>query len=71
MNNKLSFTFWLHDGTQLTVKGDNYAELLGNIDIVFDKVKENTSYYLGCDDETIIEELKEEIDDIEIEEGEC
>ena len=52
-------TFWLIDGTPITLKGETYQELLCEIDNFFDIFKESVTYYLGCNDETIIEEMEE------------
>lgn len=64
-----TFSLWLHDGTCITVKGKTYDELLSNIDIVIDKMKDATTYYLGYSDETIIQELQDEEVDIEVDEN--
>lgn len=55
-----TFTIWLLDGKTITLKGKTYEDLLMEIDNTFDIFKENVSYYLGCDDESIIEEMKEQ-----------
>lgn len=60
------FYLWLPDGKCIMVKGQNYDDLLSNIDIVVDKIKESTTYYLGCNDDTIIEELLEEEVNIDV-----
>lgn len=63
------FYLYLPNGKGIKIKGKTYEDLLQNIDIVFDEVKDSVTYYLGCDDNTVIKKLKyEEIDIEEIEE---
>lgn len=59
-NIKWSYIMYLPEGAEIELVANDYQELLQYIDIVIDKIKENTAYYLGCSDETIIKELKEE-----------
>lgn len=59
-NIKWSYIMYLPEGAEIELVANDYQELLQYIDIVIDKIKENTSYYLGCSDQTIIDELKEE-----------
>lgn len=59
-NRKWSYIMYLPEGAEIELVANDYQELLQYIDIVIDKIKENTSYYLGCSDQTIIKELKEE-----------
>lgn len=54
------FTMWLLDGKAITLQADTYEDLLMEIDNTFDIFKENVSYYLGYDDNSIIEEMKEQ-----------
>lgn len=51
---------YLPDGAEIELVANDYQELLQYIDIVIDKIKEHTTYYLGYDDQTIIDELTEE-----------
>lgn len=51
---------WLPNGTKITLKGKTYDDLLCEIDNFFDIFKENVDYYRGYDDETVIEQAKEE-----------
>ena len=55
-----TFTIWLLDGKSVTLQGKTYEDLLMEIDNTFDIFKENVSYYLGYDDNSIIEEMKEQ-----------
>lgn len=48
------FNLWLHDGKEIIIKGDTYDELLQNIDMFFDIIKDSTAYYLGYDDDEIV-----------------
>lgn len=57
---------WLKYGTEVVLKAKTYEELLMEIDNFFDIYKENTDYYLGYDDKSIIEQAKEEEINIEI-----
>ena len=57
---------YLPEGAEIELVANDYQELLQYIDIAIDKIKENTSYYLGYNDQTIIDELVEEeiLDDL-------
>lgn len=55
-----TFTIWLLDGKEITLKGETYEDLLMEIDNTFDIFKESVSYYLGYDDNSIVEEMKEQ-----------
>lgn len=59
-NRKWSYIMYLPEGAEIELVANDYQELLQYIDIVIDKIKENTSYYLGYNDQTIIDELVEE-----------
>lgn len=59
-NSKWSYIMYLPEGAEIELVANDYQELLQYIDIVIDKIKENTSYYLGYNDQTIIKELKDE-----------
>lgn len=59
-NIKWSYIMYLPEGAEIELVANDYQELLQYIDIVIDKIKENTSYYLGYNDQTIIDELVEE-----------
>lgn len=59
-NSKWYNTMYLPEGAEIELVANDYQELLQYIDIVVDKIKENTSYYLGYNDQTIIDELVEE-----------
>lgn len=59
-NSKWSYIMYLPEGAEIELVANDYQELLQYIDIVIDKIKENTSYYLGYNDQTIIDELVEE-----------
>ena len=59
-NSKWSYIMYLPKGAEIELVANDYQELLQYIDIVIDKIKENTSYYLGYNDQTIIDELIEE-----------
>lgn len=53
---------WLLDGTEVVLEGKTYEDLLCEIDNFFDIFKESVGYYLGYDDNSVIEEaLDEEI----------
>ena len=52
------FTIYLPDGKVIVLMGKTYNDLLCEIDNFFDIFKDNVSYYLGWDDEGIIEEMK-------------
>lgn len=54
------FTIYLLDGKVIALKGKDYEDLLCEIDSFFDIFKESVGYYLGYDDESIIEEMKEQ-----------
>lgn len=54
------FTFWLPEGKQVTVQADDYELLLSEIDRFFDIFKEETAYYLGSSDESVIERAQDE-----------
>lgn len=56
---------WLLDGTEIVLKGKTFDDLLGEIDNFFDIFKESVTYYLGYDDNSIIEQAKEEEINIE------
>lgn len=62
------FSMRLLDGTVITLKGETYEDLLMEIDNTYDVFKDNVSYYLGYDDENIIEEMKEQEINFEVEE---
>ena len=51
-----TFTMWLLDGKEITLKGKTYEDLMCEIDNTLDIFKENVAYYLGADDDSIIEE---------------
>lgn len=55
-----TFTMWLLDGKVITLKGETYEDLMCEIDNTLDIFKENVAYYLGVDDNSIIEEMKEQ-----------
>lgn len=55
-----TFTMWLLDGKVITLKGETYEDLICEIDNALDIFKENVAYYLGADDDSIIEEMKEQ-----------
>ncbi len=55
-----TFTMWLLDGKEITLKGETYEDLMCEIDNTLDIFKENVAYYLGTDDDSIIEEMKEQ-----------
>ena len=55
-----TFTMWLLDGKEITLKGETYEDLMCEIDNTLDIFKENVAYYLGVDDNSIIEEMKEQ-----------
>lgn len=55
-----TFTMWLLDGKAITLKGETYEDLMCEIDNTLDIFKENVAYYLGADDDSIIEEMKEQ-----------
>lgn len=61
------FSMWLLDGTVITLKGETYEDLLMEIDNTYDIFKSNVGYYLGYDDESIIEEMKEQEINFEVE----
>lgn len=54
------FHLWLLDGKEVVLKAENYDMLLCEIDNFFDIFKENVSYYLGYDDDSVLEQAKEE-----------
>lgn len=66
-NRDYKFTFWLPEGKTATVKASSYELLLDEIDRFFDKFKEATTYYLGYDDETVIQEAIDDDINLEIE----
>ena len=53
-----TFTMWLLDGKEITLKGKTYEDLICEIDNTLDIFKESVAYYLGVDDDSIIEERK-------------
>lgn len=55
-----TFTMWLLNGKVITLKGKTYEDLMCEIDNTLDIFKENVAYYLGVDDNSIIEEMKEQ-----------
>ena len=55
-----TFTMWLLDGKEITLKGKTYEDLMCEIDNTLDIFKENVAYYLGADDDSIVEEMKEQ-----------
>ena len=61
------FSMWLLDGTVITLKGETYEDLLMEIDNTYDIFKSNVGYYLGYDDESIIEEMEEQEINFEVE----
>ena len=54
-----TFKMWLLDGKEITLKGETYEDLICEIDNTLDIFKENVAYYLGADDDSIVEEMKE------------
>lgn len=54
------FHLWLPNGTEIALKGDRYEDLLDEIDNFFDIFKSSCTYYLGYDDQSVIEQAKEE-----------
>ena len=55
-----TFTMWLLDGKEITLKGKTYEDLMREIDNTLDIFKENVAYYLGADDNSIVAEMKEQ-----------
>lgn len=55
-----TFTMWLLDGKEITLKGETYEDLMCEIDNTLDIFKENVAYYLGVDDDSIVKEMKEQ-----------
>ena len=55
-----TFTMWLLDGKEITLKGKTYEDLMCEIDNTLDIFKENVAYYLGADDDSIVAEMKEQ-----------
>ena len=66
METMKTFSLYLLDGTEITIKGKNYEELLFELDEVFNILKNNVGYYFGASDNTIIEELKEQELNVEV-----
>ncbi|MCI9585691.1 MAG: hypothetical protein HFH45_03560 [Bacilli bacterium] len=60
LKNKKQYTLFLHEGEEVTLEGESWEEIIEKIDKVLDIIKENTCYYAGYNDESIISELKEE-----------
>lgn len=54
------YTIYLPDGKVVVLMGKTYNDLLCEIDNFFDIFKDNVSYYLGCADESIIEEMRDQ-----------
>lgn len=59
------FHLWLLDGTEIVLKGKTYEDLLCEIDNFFDIFKESCGYYLGYDDDSVIEQAQDEEINIE------
>lgn len=66
MKTMKTFSLYLLDDTEITIKGKNYEELLSELDEVLDIFKSNVSYYFGASDDTIIEEIKEQELNVEV-----
>lgn len=64
---KFESKFWLLDGSVINIKGKTFDDFLMELDNFFDIFKENVCYYLGSSDESIIEELKENEVNFEVE----
>ena len=59
------FHLWLLDGQEIVLKAKDVEGLLCEIDNFFDIFKENVAYYLGYDDDSVIEQAQEQEINIE------
>lgn len=62
-----TFEMNLMEDKTIIIKGETYEDLLGEIDRALDVIKSNVIYYLGSSDDSVIEELKEEEINFEVE----
>lgn len=62
-----TFEMNLMEDKTIIIKGETYEDLLGEIDRALDVIKSNVVYYLSSSDDSVIEELKEEEINFEVE----